>query len=148
FAVPIDTAKTELPELEKGGTVRGAYLGVSTITVDGSLASLNLPVKSGALVEKVEAGTAAAKAGIRAGNIEAKINGSEISVGGDVIVAIDGKQVTSSEDLASDVGAKKAGDTVTIELWRASGSGTYTKKTVTATLGQRPNSVPNPTTPE
>ncbi len=86
FAVPIDTAKSELPELEKGGTIRGAYLGVSTITVDGSLSSLNLPTKSGAMVEKVEAGTAAAKAGIHAGNIEAKINGNEISVGGDIIV--------------------------------------------------------------
>ncbi len=148
FAVPIDTAKSELPELEKGGTVRGAYLGVSTISVDGSLSSLNLPVKSGALVEKVEAGTAAAKAGIRAGNVEAKINGNEVSVGGDIIVGVDGKGVTSSEDLAEDIGNKKPGDTVTLELWRASGSGTYTKKTVTAPLGQRPNSIPNPTTPE
>ncbi len=148
FAVPIDTAKTELSELEKGGTVRSAYLGVSTITIDGSLSSLNLPVKSGALVEKVEAGTAAAKAGIHAGNVEAKIGGNEISVGGDIIVTFDGKQVTSSEDLAADVGAKKPGETVTIELLRATGSGSYTKKTVTLTLGQRPNSIPNPTTPE
>jgi S1-C subfamily serine protease len=146
FAVPINTAKSELPELEKGGTIRGAYLGVSTLTVDGALSSLNLPVKSGALVEKVEAGSAADKAGIRAGNIEAKINGSEISVGGDIIVGFDGKQVTSAEDLASMVGAKKPGDAVTIELLRASGNGTYGKKTVTATLGQRPNSNPNSTT--
>ncbi len=43
FAVPINTAKTELSQLEKGGTVRSAYLGVSTITVDGSLSALNLP---------------------------------------------------------------------------------------------------------
>jgi S1-C subfamily serine protease len=148
FAVPINTAKSELPELEKGGTIRGAYLGVSTITVDGSLSSLNLPTKSGAMVEKVEAGTAAAKAGIHAGNIEAKINGSEISVGGDIIVAVDGKQVTSSEDLAEVIGSKKPGDAITIELWRASGSGGYTKKTLTVTLGERPNSIPNPSTPE
>ncbi|MFI5004969.1 MAG: S1C family serine protease [Solirubrobacterales bacterium] len=147
FAVPIDTAKSELPELEKGGTIRGAYLGVSTLTVDGALSSLNLPVKNGALVEKVEAGSAAAKAGLRAGNIEAKINGSEISVGGDIIVGFDGKQVTSSEALATMVGAKKPGDTVTIELLRAAGNGTYSKKTVTATLGERPNSNPNSTTP-
>jgi S1-C subfamily serine protease len=148
FAVPINTAKAALPELEKGVSIRGAYLGVSTITVDGSLASLNLPVKSGALVEKVESGTAAAKAGIRAGNIEAKINGSELSVGGDIIVAVDGKQIASSEDLAEAIGSKKSGDTVTIELWRESGSGGYTKKTVSVTLGERPNSIPNPNTPE
>jgi S1-C subfamily serine protease len=148
FAVPIDLAKGELTELEKGGTVRGAYLGVSTLTIDGSLSSLNLPVKSGALVEKVEAGTPAAKAGLRAGNVEAKINGSEISVGGDIIIAFDGKKITSSEDLAADVGAKKSGETVTIDLLRASGTGTYTNKNVTVTLGQRPNSIPNPNTPE
>ena len=67
FAVPINTAKSELPELEKGGTVRGAYLGLTSLTIDGSLSALNLPVKSGALVESVEPRTAAAKAGIRGG---------------------------------------------------------------------------------
>jgi S1-C subfamily serine protease len=148
FAVPINTAKEELPELEKGGTVRTAYLGVVMINVDGSLASLNLPTSSGALVEKVEAGSPAAKAGIRAGNIEAKVNGNEVSVGGDIIVGFDGKKVTSTEDLAADVGSKKPGEKVSVELWRASGSGTYTKKTVSVTLGQRPNSIPNPNTPE
>ncbi len=148
FAVPIDTAKKELPELEQGANIRGAYLGVSTLTIDPSLSSLNLPVKSGALVEKVEAGTAAAKAGLHAGNVEAKIGGNEVDVGGDIIVGIDGKAVKSSEELASDVGTKKPGDTVSIEILRASGTGGYTKKTITATLGQRPNSVPNPNTPE
>jgi S1-C subfamily serine protease len=148
FAVPINTAKAELPELEKGGTIRGAYLGVSTLTIDGALSSLNLPVKSGALVEKVEAGTAAAKAGIHAGNVEAKIDGGEVDVGGDIIVGVEGKQVKTSEELAADIGAKKPGDKVSIELLRANGSGGYAKKTITVTLGERPNSVPNPNTPE
>ncbi|HEV3320852.1 MAG TPA: trypsin-like peptidase domain-containing protein [Solirubrobacteraceae bacterium] len=148
FAVPIDTAKAELPELEKNGSVQTAYLGVVMISIDGSLSSLNLPVKSGALLEKVEAGSPAAKAGLRGGNVEAKIGGNEIAVGGDIVVGLDGKKVTSSESLAGYVGAKKPGDTVTIELLRASGSGGYTKKNVTVTLGQRPNSIPNPNTPE
>ena len=148
FAVPINTAKAELPELEKNGSVQTAYLGVVMVAIDGSLSSLNLPVKSGALIEKVEAGSPAAKAGIRAGNIEAKVGGTEIAVGGDIIVGMDGKKVTSSESLASYVGAKKPGDTVTLELYRESGSGGYTKKSVTVTLGERPNSIPNPNTPE
>ncbi len=148
FAVPINTAKAELPELEKNGGVQTAYLGVEMVAIDGSLSSLNLPVKSGALIEKVEAGSPAAKAGIRAGNIEAKVGGNEISVGGDIIVGFDGKKVTSSESLASYVGTKKPGDTVTLELLRESGSGGYTKKNVTVTLGERPNSIPNPNTPE
>lgn len=148
FAVPINTAKQELPELEKSGTVQTAYLGVEMISVDGSLASLNLPVKSGALIETVRAGSPAAKAGIHAGNIEAKIGGHEISVGGDIIVGFDGKPVTSSESLAAYVSTKKPNDTVTLELYRESGSGGYTKKSVTVALGQRPNSIPNPNTPE
>ncbi len=148
FAVPINTAKQELPELEKHGSVQTAYLGVQMIPVDGSLSSLNLPVKNGALVEKVEAGSPAAKAGIRAGNIEAKVGGQEISVGGDIIVGVDGKKVTSAESVVGYIGSKKPGDSVTIELYRASGSGGYAKKSVTVTLGQRPNSIPNPNTPE
>src|SRR5271166_4988965 len=44
FAVPINTAKSEISELEKGGTVRGAYLGLTSLTIDGSLSALNLPV--------------------------------------------------------------------------------------------------------
>ncbi len=148
FAVPINTAKTELPELEKNGSVQTAYLGVQMISIDGSLASLNLPVKSGALIEKVEAGSPAAKAGIHAGNIEAKVGGSEISVGGDIVIGMDGKKVTSDEGLANYIGTKKPGDTVMLELLRESGNGGYTKKSVTVTLGQRPNSIPNPNTPE
>ncbi|HWX44172.1 MAG TPA: trypsin-like peptidase domain-containing protein [Solirubrobacteraceae bacterium] len=145
FAVPINTAKQELPELEKGGTVSGAYLGVSTLTVDGSLSELNLPVKEGALVQTVEAGTPAAKAGIHAGNLEVQISGSKVVAGGDIIIGVNGKKIASSEALASAIESKKPDATVTIKLLRANGSGGYTEKTVTATLTKRPNSKPNPT---
>jgi S1-C subfamily serine protease len=148
FSIPINTAKSELPELEKGGTVRGAYLGLTSLTIDGSLSALNLPVKTGALVESVEPGTAAAKAGIRGGTVSTTTENGQVAVGGDIIVKIDGKEVTSSEALASDIEEKKPGEKITIELLRAAGNGKYEKKLVTPTLGQRPNSVPNPSTPE
>jgi S1-C subfamily serine protease len=148
FAVPINTAKGEISQLEKGGTVRGAYLGLTSLTIDGSLSGLNLPVKSGALVQSVQPGTAAAKAGIRGGSVTSTVESGQIAVGGDIIVSIDGKAVTSSEDLANDIAAKKAGDTVTIGLKRANGKGGYENRTVTAKLGSRPNSVPNANTPE
>ena len=61
FAVPINTAKNEIAQLEKGGTVRGAYLGLTSLTIDGSLSALNLPVQQGALVQSVQKGTAAQK---------------------------------------------------------------------------------------
>jgi len=148
FAVPINTAKSEISQLEKGGTVRGAYLGLTSLTIDGALSALNLPVKSGALVQTVQKGSAAEKAGIRGGTVSSSVESGQVAVGGDIIVSVDGKAVTSSEDLANDIEAKKPGDAVTIGLKRANGSGGYEAKTVTAKLGTRPNSVPNPNTPE
>jgi S1-C subfamily serine protease len=148
FAVPINTAKGEITELEKGGTVRGAYLGLSTLTIDGSLSALNLPVKTGALVQTVQKGTAAAKAGIKGGAISTTTENGQVAVGGDIITSIDGKPVHSSEDVADDVSAKKPGDTISVGLERATGNGKYEHKTVSVTLGSRPNSIPNPNTPQ
>ena len=148
FAVPINTAKAEISQLEKGGTVRGAYLGLTSLTIDGSLSALNLPVKSGALVQSVQKGTAAEKAGIRGGNVSGSTERGQVAVGGDIITSIDGKAVASSEELANDIEAKKPGDTISIGLLRATGHGRYEHKTVSVTLGSRPNSVPNANTPE
>ncbi|HEY8303637.1 MAG TPA: trypsin-like peptidase domain-containing protein [Solirubrobacteraceae bacterium] len=148
FAVPINTAEKELSQLEKGGTVRGAYLGVSTLTIDGSLSALNLPVKSGALVETVEAGTPAAKAGIHGGNLEAQTPGGKVAVGGDIIVKVDGHTISSADDLSNVISTKKPGDTISVEVLRATGSGGYEHKTLKVTLTGRPNSVKNASTPE
>jgi S1-C subfamily serine protease len=148
FAVPINTAKTELSQLEKGGTVRGAYLGVSTLTIDASLSGLNLPVKSGALVETVEAGTPAAKAGIRGGNLEVQLPAGKVAVGGDIVVKADGKAITNAEDLSNLIASRKSGDTISIEVLRATGNGGYEHKNLKVTLTGRPNSVKRAATPE
>ncbi|MDP9344559.1 MAG: trypsin-like peptidase domain-containing protein, partial [Actinomycetota bacterium] len=71
FAVPIDTAKQIIPQLEKSGRVDRGFLGVTTLTVDKSLKGLNLPIGHGALVQSVTPGSPAQEAGIRAGNIAA-----------------------------------------------------------------------------
>jgi S1-C subfamily serine protease len=147
FAVPINKAKSEIAQLEKGGTVRGAYLGLTSLTIDGSLSALNLPVKSGALVQTVQKGTAADKAGIHGGTISTSVENGQVAVGGDIIVAVDGKPVTSSEELANVIGTKKPGDTVSVKIQRANGKGGYEPKLVSVTLGSRPNSIPNPNTP-
>ncbi len=148
FAVPINTAKSEIGQLEKGGTVAAAYLGVVTRTIDGSLAALNLPVQSGALVLSVQSGAPAAKAGIKGGTAAGSENG-EVSVGGDIILGIDGKHVGSSEDVAGDIATHKPGDKVTVELDRPTGKGNWERKSVTVTLGTRPSSAPAGTrTPE
>ena len=127
FAVPINTAKSEIAQLEKGGTVSGAFLGVSTLTIDGSLSALNLPVSQGALVESVEKGSPARQGRHQRRRARRDRKRPELAVGGDIIVSIDGKPVTSSEDVVSDISAKKPGDTVTIGLLRANGHGGYKK---------------------
>jgi S1-C subfamily serine protease len=148
FAVPINTAKSEIAQLEKGGTISAAYLGLTSLTIDATLSALNLPVKSGALVQSVQKGTAAAKAGIRGGNITTNTESGQVAVGGDIVISIDGKKVTSSEDLARDIESKKSGETIKLKVLRANGKGGYEQKSVSATLGSRPNSVPSPNTPE
>ncbi|TMK99544.1 MAG: PDZ domain-containing protein [Actinobacteria bacterium] len=148
FAVPINTAKSELGQLKQGGTVRGAYIGLTSLTIDSSLSALNLPVKSGALVQSVQKGTPAEKAGIRGGNVNGSIENGQVAVGGDIIVSIDGKAVHSSEDLASDISAKHPGDKVTVGLKRGVGNGRYEDKSVTVTLASRPNAVPGANVPE
>jgi S1-C subfamily serine protease len=147
FAVPINTAKAQLSKLESGQTVRGAYLGVEVVSVNGSLSALNLPVKSGALVEEVQKGSAAANAGIHGGGYTAETPNGPISVGGDIVTGVDGKKITSAEELTRAVETKQPGDTVTLEVLRAAGNGTYKKVVVKATLGERPNTAPGLQTP-
>ena len=144
FAVPINTAKAVIPQLEKTGKVQEAYLGLVTTTIDGTLSGLKVPASSGALVQTVQAGTPAAKAGIRGGDVQSSVDGQPIELGGDIIVAVNGQTVATSEDLATAIGSHKPGDVVTLTLLRGSNA---TKVNVKVTLGTRPNSVPNPTTP-
>jgi len=135
FAVPIGTAKEIIPQLRSKGHVERAFLGITSLTIDGSLASLDLPVRSGALVQTVQAHSPAEKAGVQGGDISATINGEPVQLGGDIIQSVDGKPVRSADDLASLVGSHKPGDEVKIGLIRAG-----KRKTVTAKLGNRPNS--------
>jgi S1-C subfamily serine protease len=136
FAVPIDTAKQVIPALEHSGTIQRAYLGLTSLTIDGSLSNLNLPASSGALVQSVQSGSPADKAGIKGGNISAQLPQGQIELGGDIITTVDGKAVASSDALATEIGAHKPGDTVTLGLLRGK-----KKLTLSAKLGTRPNSV-------
>ena len=143
FAVPIDTAKKIIPQLEKSGSVQQAYLGLTSLTIDGSLAQLNLPVKTGALVQSVQAGSGADRAGIRGGNVQATLAGGTIQLGGDIITSVDGQPINNSEDLGTVIATKKPGETVTVSLLRA-GKRLHVK----VTLGTRHDSVPNQNTPQ
>lgn len=132
FAVPIDTARKLLPDLKKGSVETG-YLGITTRPVDASLKGLNLPVDKGALVVSVAGGSPAARAGIKAGEIPAQIAGEAISLGGDIIIAVDGNDIEDSEELSSQIGGKRKGDEVRITYLRDG-----KRKTVRVKLAARP----------
>ena len=134
FAVPIDTAKQILPQLKREGRVERAYLGITSLTIDGSLRGANLPVDAGALVQTVQQGSPAERAGIRAGSISAQLeDGSSIQLGGDIIRAVDGKPVRTSDDVATAISAKKPGSTVELDVLRDG-----QEQTVKVELAERP----------
>jgi S1-C subfamily serine protease len=135
FAVPVNTAKDLLPELRAGEEIKRAYLGVSMATVNEDLANeADLPVDSGALVESIEDGTPAERAGLRGSEID-ELSG-ELSRAGDVIVAIDGEPVRSADDVVAAVAGKQPGDTVELEVYRGDD-----KRTVSVELGERPEAL-------
>jgi S1-C subfamily serine protease len=136
FAIPIDTAKRIIPQLEKSGRVERGFLGISSVAIDQSLADLNLPVAHGALVQQVTPGSPADKAGIRAGSTTATLSsGDTIQLGGDIITKVDGKPIRASDDLTNAIAAKKKGDKVQLTIVRGGKT-----KTVEVTLADRPAS--------
>jgi serine protease Do len=104
FAIPVNTAKPLIPQLEANGEVTRGYLGanIQSITPDLSKA-LKMEQSKGALVAEVVPGGPADKAGIKAG---------------DVIVSFDGKPVHDSHDLPAMVAATAIGSEVPITLIR------------------------------
>ena len=100
FAVPIDSARRSLDQIETTGGVKYAYLGIKAEDLTPSIAKrFGYAARRGALVDVVKPGTAAAKAGIRAGTRDAVYEGLAVRVGGDAIVQIDGIPVQSAEDV-------------------------------------------------
>ncbi len=120
FAVPVDTAKRIIPELISKGYVARPWLGVTMMPVDRRLARrLSLPVQEGLMVGEVYRGSGAAAAGLRGAVIEeSTFGGMVIREVGDVITAVDGKPLKSSEDLQNALSTKKPGDTVQLGIIR------------------------------
>ena len=79
----------------------------------------------------------AAKAGIKGGTVPAKLESQSLKIGGDIIEKIDGRPMLTSLALSTYVGSKKVGDQIEIQLLR----GGKETKTVTATLGRRPQQI-------
>src|SRR5581483_9360888 len=98
FAIPINTAKAVLNDLVTLGRVRRPALGVRTLPIDPDLADqLGLAADYGLLIVQVIPGSAAEHAGLHAGNERAFLGNMPITVGGDLIVAIDGEKVQDQQ---------------------------------------------------
>jgi S1-C subfamily serine protease len=119
FAIPINTARRVAEDLISQGRVRRATLGVEGRALWPGLAeALHLSVEKGILVERVNSGGPAAQAGIRGGTKSVLAGLQELRIGGDVLVAVDGKPITSQMDLNLLLNRARPGDTITLTIFR------------------------------
>lgn len=109
FAIPIEIVRKVADQIIATGRAQLPFLGIS---------GQNLPGGKGALIQEIVAGGPAARAGLRAG---------------DIIVAIDGKKITSMDDLIATLLTKDVGQVVRIEYTRRG-----SEDTVSARLASRP----------
>ncbi len=139
FAVPIDTAKEVVQQIEEHGEVEHAYIGITGGSVTPQIAkALKLPVDKGVLVNEVVKDSPADKAGIEGGDTEATIEGVQVNLGGDIITEVDGEPISSMEDVIDAVNSAQPGDEMELTLLR----GENETKHVTVTLEARPDSAP------
>ncbi|MDP1877886.1 MAG: PDZ domain-containing protein, partial [Actinomycetota bacterium] len=120
FAVPADTVKRVVEQLEKGGAVSRGWLGVKIQNIDKDLAgSLGLKEPKGAIISEVMANGPAADAGLK---VE------------DAILSIDTKPIEDSRDLARTIADLPAKASVDVKVWR-----NKAEQTVKVKLGTYPN---------
>lgn len=119
FAIPAEVAAPIVETLKRGEAVERGFLGVQITALSEDLAdSLGLPKNRGEFIQGVQEDGAAAKAGIKAG---------------DVVISINGKDVTPDQTLSFIVANIKPGTTVPVELIRNG-----KRQTVRATVAERP----------
>jgi S1-C subfamily serine protease len=134
FAVPSNTVKTVMVQLINEGKIDRAFIGISAVPITPELTkSFNLPVRRGLLIQSVQPGSGASKAGLEAGETQMTIAGESYVLGGDIIVAADGVPVASLQRLRDLLAAKKPGQTIRLELYRDG-----EKRTVSVVLGRQP----------
>ena len=134
FAIPIDIARRSLEQLVRTGRVRYAYVGIRTQDVTpGIAAAFRLGAERGALITRVEAGTPADRAGLRGGGRTEAHNGIDVTLGGDLIVAIAGTRVEHADDVSRIVTALRPGQTVEFTVIRGG-----RETPVDVTLADRP----------
>ena len=115
FAIPINTAKALIPQLEAGAQLEPVWLGITGQDIDPAIAQdQNLSVDEGVLVTSVVPNGPADEANLQGGTGQ----NERIPSGGDVITAIDGRAITTMTELATTLSGHKPGDVVTVTVLR------------------------------
>src|SRR5882724_6408069 len=119
FAMPINRARAILDEYSSLGRIARPMLGISVVYVSGDLAeALELPAEGGLLIQDVASGSTAEDAGLKRPRQNVIVGNYRIGVGGDLIMAIDGKPVEGRDSLQRANGRKRAGDTLELTVYR------------------------------
>jgi S1-C subfamily serine protease len=120
FAIPIAIARRSMEQLIETGEARYAWVGVSTQTLTASIArEAGVDATGGAAVQCVVPGSPAAEAGLQPGDREIVVDGVRFRAGGDVVVAIDGARIGSSDDIGRIVAATlEPGDRASLTVRR------------------------------
>jgi putative serine protease PepD len=117
FAMPINRAKLMLDDFQAGR--QRPRLGVSVVPVAGDYAdALNLPNQGGLLIQEVEPGSPAARAGLRGGKEVVQIGNAQLLIGGDLIMSIDGNPIDRDDAISRALAKKRSGDTVELTIFR------------------------------
>ena len=134
FAMPINRAKAMLEDFSAGKRFGRPWLGVTVLPVYGDLAELlELPADGGLLIQEIGQGAPAESAGLRGARRYVIVGNTEVAVGGDLIMAIDGVKADKPDALTRALSKKRPGDSVDLTIYRA-GKQTHIK----VTLGDRP----------
>jgi S1-C subfamily serine protease len=134
FAIPSNLAKTVLPSLKTQGRVVRPWLGVQGQLVSRALRDLfRMPLVDGLLVEVVEPGSPAERAGLQGGHLEVVIDERPFLLGGDIITSVNGVRLVSSDALFDVMSALKVGSQVHMTVYREG-----TTREVDCVLPERP----------
>jgi S1-C subfamily serine protease len=109
-----------LGDLTRYGRVKRPSLGIVSYAIGPDLAEqMGLAADYGVLIQRVIPGGAAERAGLHGGNEQAYVGNTPIMLGGDLIVGIDGQQVTEPQDISAIMDKHQAGDTISVTILRA-----------------------------
>ncbi len=119
FAIPIDAAKRTFSDLIAMGHTFRAQIGFGVQVINDDFAQLfDLPVSEGALVESVDEGSVAEKAGLRGGSRRITLGSNEYRFGGDIILSINGDPVRGPVDILEHLAAARPGNIIRLQVLR------------------------------